>query len=263
MMIVAQDISVRRGARRVIDRVDLRIDAGELVALVGPNGAGKSTLFDTLAGVIDPAEGHIAIAGRPLRAWSPQALAKVRAVLPQRAAMPFPLSVLEVVLLGRIPHAARPSAADLCFAEHALARLDLLHLAERPYPALSGGEQQRVQIARTLVQIARPDDDASPRALMLDEPCASLDLAHARLLYRVLADEARSGVAVLVVDHDLARAATADRLVVIAQGRVLADGPPADALDPGLVTRAWGVACELVRLPSGALALDIPPGAQP
>jgi len=257
MSLVAEGVGVVRGGATLLCDVSLALRPGELVVLCGPNGAGKSTLFDVLGGVHTPSSGEVRWLDRPLGAWAPQELAKTRALLAQRSSMPFPLSALEVVLLGRTPYAPRADAADLAAAEHALARLGLLPLAARSFPTLSGGEQQRVHIARVLAQLARAPADKTPRLLMLDEPCASLDLAHAHALYRVLGEEARRGAAVLVIDHDLARAALASRLIVLSRGRVLADGPPARVLEPALVARAWGLDTALVRLPSGALALDV------
>ena len=227
-------VTVEVGRARLVDAVSLRVEAGEVLALVGPNGAGKSTLLDALAGTRAPTSGAVRLDGRTLVATDAAALARRRAVVQQSEALEFPLSALEVVLLGRHPHLAlsrlglgREHEADVATAWRALNRVDAGHLAARAFPTLSGGEKQRVRIARALAQIdhGAPASNPTSRFLLCDEPAAGLDLAHARALHTLFATEARAGVGVVVVEHDLALAAGADRIAVLSGGLALDLGP--------------------------------------
>ncbi|MCI0372200.1 MAG: ABC transporter ATP-binding protein, partial [candidate division NC10 bacterium] len=157
----------------VLRGLDLTVDAGEVLGVFGPNSAGKTTLLRLLCGTLVPAAGEIRLFGRPLPEWPRRELARTVALVPQEAAVAFPYTVLEVVLMGRYPHGSRfglPTPTDLAAVEDALVRTDLTHLAKVPVTDLSGGERQRVMLARALAQ--------APRLLLLDEPTAHLDLAH-------------------------------------------------------------------------------------
>lgn len=253
-MIDARDVTVIAGGRAIVDGVDLRIERGELVALVGANGAGKTTLLRVLTAELSPARGRVLLAGRPLAAWHPLELARVRAVLPQSSPLSFPFRAREVVLFGRAPHGA---AAARRIADRALAAAGASHLAERRYPTLSGGEKQRVQLARVLAQIWDAPDRGDC-ALFLDEPTASLDLAHQHAVLAAARDLADRGAAVLTVLHDLDLAARyADRIAVLARGRVLADASPELALRPDIVERAFSVRASLLRDPDSGCPLIV------
>ena len=266
---VTVTVGRRETAKDLVRAVSLAIHPGEVLALVGPNGAGKSTLLAVLSGGLKPTSGTVTIDGAPLFDLvleDPLALARRRAVLPQAEALGFPLTVLEVVLLGRHPHLlgalGRERPQDLAIAWHALRRVNAEHLATRAFPTLSGGERQRVRIARALAQIAPTPSPTPPSAryLLLDEPAAGLDLAHARALHVLLRAEASSAeTGIVVVEHDLALAATADRIAVLADGRLVALGPPREVLTPALLAQFFGLAGGLICLPSGGLALDLPP----
>jgi iron complex transport system ATP-binding protein len=251
-MIGADGLTVRapRGGRALLDAVSLRLRAGEVLAVVGPNGAGKSTLLRALAGELRPAAGRLDFAGLALRDWPPRALARRRAVVSQRVALAFPMTVAEVVALGRLPWHGTPEAArDREAVAAGMARAGVAHLAGRAYATLSGGEQQRVQVARALAQL---DGAERPAALLLDEPTASLDAAHRAALLRALRALAEGGAAVLVVLHDLNEAAfVADRVAVLAGGRLAALGTPAQALDPALLAEIYGLPFR--RVPGGLL----------
>jgi iron complex transport system ATP-binding protein len=250
-ILTANELSVLRGGRTLLDRVSLRLTPGRVTAVVGPNGAGKSTLLKALAGEFSPDSGEIAFEGRPLAGWRPQAIARRRAVVPQESDLRFPFLVEQVVRLGRIPHAdggEGPLAQR--FAREALAVVDLLALSVRHYPTLSGGEKQRVHLARALAQLRAGPGEAAPagRVLLLDEPTASLDLAHQHsvlaLARRLAVNEA---VAVLAVLHDLNLVLTyADDVVVLRGGRVVADGTVESTLTPELVSEVFGVPARLV-----------------
>lgn len=248
-------ICVERGGRSLVRELSLDLDAGEVVAVVGPNGAGKSTLLRVASGEIAPTSGSARLSGRALQDWTASGRALRRAVVPQTSDLSVGFEVRDVVLLGRLPHRDRSNARDdEAAALRALARVGLTHLAQRTYTTLSGGERQRVHLARALAQL----DGAERRGavLLLDEPTASLDLAHACAaleLIRGLADEGR---AVLVVIHDLTLAARyADRAVVLRDGQALAQGAAREVLTPEVLGRAYDV--ELVRIDDPRLSFPV------
>jgi iron complex transport system ATP-binding protein len=227
----ASAVGYRVGAARLVEGVDLDAAGGQLTMVVGPNGAGKSTLCALLAGDLRPTSGVVELDGRPIGAWSRRELARRRAVLPQHAATSGWFRAVDLVAMGR--HAWGRGAGDLERAHAALVEAGVGHLAERPFPTLSGGEQARVHLARVLVQ--------DTPVLLLDEPTASLDLRHQHLVAAVARDRADRGVAVVAVVHDLALAgAYADRVVAMAGGRVVADGSPAEVLRGEALTRLYG-----------------------
>jgi iron complex transport system ATP-binding protein len=233
----ARALSVARGARRVVDDVTLTLGAGEAVALIGPNAAGKSTLVRALAGLLPAAAGEVLLNGRSLAACGRGAVARAIALVAPDEAAPGTITVAERARLGRYPHRGplRPfTAEDDRAVERALARTGVTALAARPLATLSAGERQLAALARGLAQ--------EPAVLLLDEPAAHLDIGHQLRLFRVL-DEVRSeGVAVLAVVHDLPRAAGwADRLILLAGGRVRAAGIPAEVLTGPAAAAAFEV----------------------
>lgn len=279
-MIEAARLSITRGARgaRVVLReVSLTVRPAEVLAVLGPNGSGKSTLLAALAGTLRPSRGTVSLDGRCLSLWPGPELARRRAVLLQEARLDFALTVLEVVLLGRLPHLgphAHESPRDLAIATASLERVGARHLAGRPYPELSGGERQRVQIARALSQLQA--EDAGPdraRYLLLDEPTASQDLAQQQLLLRLVRALAAEGVGVLVVLHDLNQAALcADRIALLRDGQLVACGEPGAVLTPPHIEAVFGVRVQrlggplpmLVPIPLPARpAADAPPADPP
>lgn len=177
-MIEARNVDVSIGARRILHGVDFTARAGEVTAIVGPNGSGKTTFMRALSGDVK-ASGAVQINGRNLRDMKPCALARFRAVLPQATSLSFPFTVREIVRLG--VNDGRPGAKAGMgnrLPEQALAKVDLDGFAGRYYQELSGGEQQRVQLARVLCQVWEPVLDGEPRWLFLDEPVSSLDIKH-------------------------------------------------------------------------------------
>jgi iron complex transport system ATP-binding protein len=247
-------LGVSLGGARVLAGVDLALAEGELLLLAGRNGAGKTTLLRAAAGLVAPDAGGISLGGRPLASFSRREVARRIAFLSQETAIPFPFTAGQVVLLGRTPHLgplAFESKADLAAAERALARLGLEALADRSVLGLSGGERQLVQLARVLAQEAP--------VLLLDEPTAHLDLAHRALVARCLGDLAREGRALLVVSHDLAAARHASRVALLAGGRILASGPPAEVIRPDLLRAAFGVEAEVIATRAGPLVLPVSP----
>jgi iron complex transport system ATP-binding protein len=230
-------IRIVRGGRALLDDVSFAIGAGELVVVVGENGAGKSTLLRALAGDLAPDAGRVLFDGRPLSSLSALAQARHRAVVPQDTSIAFPFTAFDVVLLGRSPHSrGRPGASDRAVVRRALDRVDAAMLAERRFSTLSGGERARVVLARAFAQILESDVEG-PRALLLDEPAAALDIAHQRSAFdaiRVLARDDRHALVAVLHDLNLA-AAYADRVVLLKAGRVLTSGTVADAFtEPAL-----------------------------
>lgn len=258
-MLSLDSASVRIGGATLISDLSLSVASGEVVAIVGPNGAGKSTALRVLSGDLAPSRGRALLDGQPLANEAPEALAQRRAVLPQHAALAFGFTALDVVLLGRTPHRT-PRATDLDAAERAMQRAGVLHLAARRVPTLSGGEQQRVHLARTLAQLDTPEAaSGEARYLLLDEPTSALDLAHQHAVLRVAQGEASRGVGVLAVLHDLNLAAQyADRIAVLAGGHLVALGAPEAVLTPTIVRCAFGISVLVTQNPCAACPLVVP-----
>ncbi|HET7031125.1 MAG TPA: ABC transporter ATP-binding protein [Candidatus Limnocylindrales bacterium] len=246
------------GPRTVLRDVDLTIEPGEWVAVVGPNGAGKSTLLRLLTGVLRPILGEIEVDGRPVQSLSREAVARRIAVVPQPAALPFSATVEAIVALGRLPHedpirGLRP--ADRAAVAAAVDRVGLGRLVGRDVRELSLGERQLVLLAVAIAQ-------AAP-IVMLDEPTVHLDIRHQLDVIDLLADlVARDRRTVVTVLHDLQLAARVPRIVVVAGGRIAADGPPELALRGDVIREVFGV--EPDRLPAGPwTASRTVPGAAP
>jgi iron complex transport system ATP-binding protein len=252
-MMNARDIVVRRAGRNLVDGVSLALGEGEFLGLLGPNGAGKSTLLRVLAGEFAPEGGTVEIDGADLKSWRRADLARRRAVLPQHAAVAFDIDARAIVELGRLPHEGRSTRAqDAQVVKDAIDACDAVPLASRGYAALSGGEQQRIQLARALAQIG-----GTPKPLLLlDEPTSSLDLSHQHAVLNLAKRLAAQGGAVLAVLHDLFSASLhCRRVAVLERGRLVAHGTPEDALTPDLVRRVFGVDSRWIDLPGGQRAL--------
>ena len=235
-----------------VDAVSLRVRRGECVALVGPNGAGKTTLLRALLGLVPCASGRALALGRDARAWPRDALARVVGVVAQREEPAFPITVREAVEMGRYAHLGAWRAmgpADREAIARAMRRADVASLEDRWVATLSGGEWQRVRIARALAQ--------EPLGLVLDEPTASLDLKHEMELFELIADLVRHDhLAALVVSHHINVAARfADRLVLLAGGRVVADDTPERVLEPARLAAVFNWPVAVHRLPDGSLQL--------
>ena len=269
-MLQAHGIAVQRGERKILSDIDLSLPAGQVIGVLGANGAGKSTLLAALAGELSPSTGRITLNGRPLSAWPAAELARCRAVLPQSPSLQFDLPVATVIGMGAYPHArhtrtgaprtddsrdtARAAIAeDQRILQRVLALADVQDLYERRYCHLSGGEQQRVHLARVLYQLllARQGHDEY-RVLMLDEPTASLDPRHQlHLLSAVHTLAHEENVAALLIVHDLNLAAgCCDRLLLLGQGRVAACGTPAQVLTPDTLRQVYGVEATVLPHPN-------------
>ncbi len=247
--------------RAVVHPLDLTVDPGTLSVIVGPNGAGKSSLLKLMTGEAEPNSGEVRLGGEPLARFSPERLARRRAVLPQSSALAFPFTVAEVVRFGLEAGGHRRDPAAI---RAALARVDLADFGGRFYGELSGGEQQRVHLARVLCQIGAPVHGGQARLLFLDEPVSSLDIRHQLAVLRIARDFAEGGGAVVAVLHDLNLAAGfADRLIAMAGGRVVTEGPPAAILTDALVEQVFGVRLRVGATPCPPQPFVLPQMAAP
>jgi iron complex transport system ATP-binding protein len=244
------DLSVRyAGAQAAaLDGVTVALAEGECTIILGPNGSGKSTLLRALLGRVPLARGSIACFGTPLAAWSRPALARAVGVVPQGEHETFPMTTRALVAMGRYPHLGpwrREGAVDIAAIDQAMARCDVAQFAERVVDTLSGGEGQRARIARALAQ--------EPRALVLDEPTASLDLKHEMEVLALLRSLAATGTTIVLVTHNLSVAAQyADRVVLLDRGHLVAEGVPSDVLSAAQVRDVFGWPVELIHGETGA-----------
>jgi iron complex transport system ATP-binding protein len=257
-MIALRDITVRMGDATLVTDVSATMRPGRLTAVVGPNGAGKTTLLRVATGELAPTAGTVEMDGRPLEALPEREQARRRAVLPQQSQLHFAFSALEVVLMGRTPHLrGAESARDWEIAHAALRTVGMDDFADRDVPTLSGGEQQRVHLARALAQIWTPPE-AGHRYLLLDEPTASLDLAHQHQVLRTAAGLAADGVGVLAILHDLNLAAQyADHVVMLRRGAVHGQGPPGDVLTPAAIADVFGCPVRVLTHPTQSCPLIV------
>lgn len=237
MTLCAEDVRVKLGERSVIENLSATFVSGEFVAVVGANGAGKSTVLKTLAGLITPVEGAIKIGDQDVGTLTPQALGRSLAYLPQDRSVHWPLTVERVVALGRLPHrsfSAGESDSDHAIVEAAMQRMDVAGFAQRSINALSGGEKARALVARALAQKAA--------FLLADEPTAGLDAAHSLQLFEEFQRLSREGNTIVAALHDLSLALRyATRVILLAKGRVLADGPAQLVLNPETLAQAFGI----------------------
>ena len=244
----AENVTVAWGERRVLDGVTMEMEPYTVTVMAGPNGAGKSTLLRLLAGDLRATEGEVYFDGCPVNSFKPSVLARYRAVLPQESNLCFHFRVIEVVLLGRLPHnGGSESEEDTMIARLALESVGLADLSDRLYTSLSGGEKQRVQAARVFAQVWDPPEGHTP-ALLLDEPTANLDLAHVHSILRFARQFATRGGTALVILQDLDLALRyADQVALLHEGRLAASGKPLDILKPRIIQEVFGVGAELVK----------------
>lgn len=236
------------GRHWVLEELNFAVPPGTFFIIIGPNGSGKTTLLKLLTGLLSPQTGRIEVLGREIQDYSPRQLARRIAYVPQQAPSGFAFKALEVVLMGRAPHLGLlgiESAADLALARQAMALTHTDHLAERALDQLSGGEQQRVFIARAICQ--------QPHILLLDEPTAALDMSHQVRVMDVLERlKAERQVTVVMVSHDLNLAAMyADSVLLLDQGRPARLGSPRQVLDYALLEKVYGCALLVDQSPLG------------
>jgi iron complex transport system ATP-binding protein len=252
MSMRAENVGYRVRSRRLLSGVGASVRAGELVALLGPNGAGKSTLLRVLAGELTPNEGAVTLDDTPVHGAALPWLAERRAVMSQSSAVVFDFTVEEVLEMGWAPNQGLGPERWSDALTTVVAWCDLASLLGRYFNSLSGGEQQRVQFARALLQLWPTVDglDGLPRYLLLDEPTASLDLSHELLLMETVHRLVHQRwLGAIVVLHDLNLAARfADRIVLLAGGHVVGEGPPAQVLQSALLSDVYRVAVQVDRL---------------
>lgn len=241
-----EGVGMRYDGVAVLEGVTLRFPQPELVTLIGPNGAGKSTLLGIMAGLRRGFGGRCLLNGRPVAEWPRRDFARQVSFVPQTLRFDFPFTAEQVVLMGRTPYAGGffDSDDDWRAARDAMEVTDTRELARRDFRSLSGGERQRVMLAAALAQ--------KPACLLLDEPAAFLDLQHQLLIYDLLRRQARAGLLVIAVTHDVNLAASfADRVVALRSGQVAADAEPCEALSAERIRAVFGVEAEWVQRRGG------------
>lgn len=258
-MLSGNNIHLVIGERAILRGIDITLVPGKVSAVLGPNGAGKTSLLRVLSGEWRPTRGSVKLNGRPLEAIPVRELGQRRAYLHQESSLDFAFTVLEVVLLGRSPHMkAGERPEDYEAARRALAEVDLADRERDFYTALSGGEKQRVHLARVLAQIDGPPS-GDPRILFLDEPTNNLDLAHQRTIFRVVKNLIQKGIAACMVLHDLNQAIQeADVLHIIEGGRIALTGTPGEIAASGECDRIFGVPLRRVEIPGGNCPYLVP-----
>ncbi|ABC24018.1 ABC transporter protein [Rhodospirillum rubrum F11] len=245
-LLAVTDLACGYRGRRVLGGIGFTLAAGDLLCLLGPNGIGKTTLFKTLLRLLPRLGGEIRLNGRDVAGWTAKRFAAVVGYVPQAHVPPFPFSVSDVVVLGRVAHMgafAAPSRADRLIATQALDLLGARHLAEEPYTEISGGERQLVLIARALAQ--------SPSLLIMDEPTANLDFGNQlRVLGHIRKLVEDSGLAVVMTTHDPNHALHhATRVAALGRDGRLAVGAPTEVVSAAFLRETYGVSCRLAPTP--------------
>ena len=257
-MISAKNLTVSLSGKTIVHGVSLEAKAGQLTAIVGPNGSGKTTTLKAIAGEL-ASKGDIALNGHDIRALEPWQLAVKRAVLPQAATIAFPFTVREIVRLGLTVGPNRHADRIDAVTAEALAAVDLAGFAGRFYQELSGGEQQRVQLARVLSQIWEPVLDGEPCFLLLDEPVSSLDIRHQLTIMTLARRYCESGGGVIAVMHDLNLTAMfADHMVMMRSGRIERAGPPADVMTDDAMEAVFGCRMRINGVPATGVPFVLP-----
>ncbi|GHD08654.1 heme ABC transporter ATP-binding protein [Tianweitania populi] len=261
-MIEARNVGVSLGGRAIIRDASLQAPAGKVTAIVGPNGSGKTTFLRAICGDV-AFSGTVTINGHDLGVMKPWQAASMRAVLPQSTTLSFPYTVREIVRLGLLNGRSGVRANEVeHLPEMALERVDLEGFAGRFYQELSGGEQQRVQLARVLCQVWTPVLDGMPRYLLLDEPVSSLDIRHQLVIMKIARDFAADGGGVIAILHDLNLTAMfADQVTVMRQGQVAASGAPSAVLQDELIEDVFGCALRVGAVPPAGMPFVLPQSA--
>ncbi|MFP3867222.1 MAG: ABC transporter ATP-binding protein [Desulfobacteraceae bacterium] len=234
--VIIEHLYVAYGKRLILQDLSFQIEDGRFFIIIGPNSSGKTTLLKTMAGVVKAQQGYVEILGKPLASYAKKSLAQQVAVVPQYTPTDVPFTVQEVVLMGRSPHlslAGLEQKRDLDIAQEAMEVTKVAHLAGRRLDQLSGGELQRVVLARALCQ--------QPRLIMLDEPTASLDLAHQVNIMDLLERlQQERGLTVIMISHDVNLAAMyGDQLLLMKEGRIVSLGPPREVLNYAQLEQAY------------------------
>jgi iron complex transport system ATP-binding protein len=254
-MLKINNLSVFYGTRQILHEIQLEVRSGEIVALLGPNGAGKSTLIRSISGVIPIRSGNIFVDQKDVTSLSTMQRARHISVVPQAISMPPAFTVWETVLLGRTPYLnflGQTSAKDEAIARQALEQVDVVHLIEKRMDEISGGEQQRVLLARTLAQ--------DTPILLMDEPTTHLDISHQIDLLKLITKQAREkNLTVLVALHDLNLASMfADRIAIVQNGLLCVAGTPQETLTSDIINSVYHVPVHIVSHPQTGVPFVIP-----
>lgn len=247
-MIKIIDISFQVGMQKILHPMSFEVEAGEITILLGANGAGKSTLMKILAGEQAPHSGQIFLDNQLLSKYTAQKLAQKRAVLTQHYSVPLPFCCEEIVMMGRYPYEGKTTHKEnKQIVEDCMKEMAIDHFSKRMFSSLSGGEQQRVQMARVLAQLAANDNQQN-KILMLDEPTSSLDYLQQQLLLSKVKKLAKRGYAVIVVLHDLNLAAQyGDKILLLKKGHLLADGSSGEVLKAPMISMAYGLTVDIIQ----------------
>ena len=257
-MLTGSDITFRVGNKELISDISASFAPGKLHLLVGPNGAGKSTLVKVLARLLHPQKGKVEYEGVDVSKAGEAELAKRRAVLSQAIEIAFPLTVREVVMMGRYPHfSGRPGPTDERIVDEVMQHFDVVEFEHRYYQTLSGGERQRVNFARVLAQLWRDGAIDSCRYLFLDEPLTFLDIRHQiDFMKRIRSFTDATDVVTVGVVHDLNLAARfADHILMLSGGRIVANGTPAEVLTTKRIEQVFGVEPTMIQTEDSGIHL--------
>lgn len=254
MSYTLKNISLQKGKKQILKDVSLSFSEGTFTALLGPNGAGKSSLLKIATGIWPSSSGKLFFAKRELKKYSPEELARKRALLSQHYQVQFDYSVMEIVCLGGAQLSYSQQKLDALALEK-LQRLDLAHYANAPYHALSGGEQQRVQLARVLVQLSGENEGS--KFVFLDEPTASLDALQQHKVLNLARNLAQEGIGVVAVLHDLNLAAQyAEHLVFLKKGQIYAEGPTEEVFTGEVLEGVYGLPFDFIQQGNKRLAFS-------
>lgn len=242
-MLTAETITFEINNRKLVKDVTFNLCPGEMIAVLGANGAGKSTMLKMLSGELKPTSGSVSLNGKALSSYRPEVLARKRAVMNQQNSVNMDFLCSQIVLMGRYPHYKnKPAAADLRIVTETLEVCGVGHLAERAYFTLSGGEQQRVQLARVLAQVW----DQPGALILMDEPVASMDLQYQQQTLAILKALSRKNFMVIAILHEINLAAQyADRIIMLKNGRKWQDGSPVEVLKPNHIYTVFNVETEV------------------
>jgi iron complex transport system ATP-binding protein len=245
-MIQAKNIHFSIGKKTILQNISLSIKPGSFTAAVGSNGAGKSTLLRIISGELQSNMGEMTINGTPIQAIKTIDLAKIRAVLNQKVSLSLPFRANEVVMLGRQPHQVS-NQENLKIVDEVMKLTNTFHLRNRVYHTLSGGEQQRVQMARVLAQLH--DSKSLNTFLLLDEPTSSLDVSCQHLIFQIAKDLAKTGMGVFAIVHDLNLAAQyADEIILLKDGKIFSKGSPNQVLTEQILTEVFNYPIQVISL---------------
>ena len=257
-MLRTENISYRIGKKSILNRISAEFHPGEFNMILGPNGSGKSTFLKIFSGEMNANDGNVFYNEKPIRSIKTGELAKFRAVMSQQPELSFPLTVDEVVMMGRYPHFNfNPNKKDEAICGEVMQRMNLQSFADRNYLTLSGGEKQRVQFARVLAQVWEQPTNGY-RYLFLDEPLASLDIKYQQEFLQLAREFTNKGTIVAAVIHDINLAIQfADKLIFLQEGQVAAQGKPADVLTEALIKKVFDVTTTIMTNPVSGIPLVV------